>query len=301
MTRSGAPAFGHRQRGMALLLVLWVIVLITVIASSFLLSAGTEAMSARNMIDTVRARQAAESGLHRAVYELRNPDPTTRWVGDGRAYQTQVDDIEVSIELWDETGKVDIGQADALLLGKLFETVGFDRNAALEMANRVIDWRDPDDLVSEPGGAEDRQYKQADRPYGPRNKAFETLSELQQVLGMSYELYMELEPSITINSYRPQPNPAFAPAGVLRLLPGFDAGNVDAFLQMRQQATATTPVMLPDGTPLLPQGGGLTYTVKSTATLPTGAQASFEATIQMGAGGVAGRPFRVLRWRDTDN
>jgi general secretion pathway protein K len=299
--RSSGFAQSSRQRGMALLLVLWVIVLISVISSSFLLSAGTEAMTARNMLDTTRARQAAESGLHRAVYELRNPDPNTRWLGDGRSYVVGLDDIEVEIKLWDETGKVDIGQADAVLLSRLFETSGIERLRAEAMANAVIDWRDPDDLVSEPGGAEARQYKQADLAYGPRNRPFETLSELQQVLGMDYELFLELEPAITINSYRPQPNPAFAPAGVLRLLPGFEGADVNAFLLLRQQATLTNPVTMPDGTPLIPQGGGLTYTVQSRATLPSGAQASFEATIQMGAGGIAGRPFRVLRWRDTES
>lgn len=299
--RSHLPSLPVRQHGMALLLVLWVIVLISVIASSFLLSAGTEAMTARNMLDNTRARQAAESGLHRAVYELRNPDPLTRWVGDGRLYEVALDDIRVEIALWDETGKVDIGQADATLLTRLFEAQGIERFRAESLANAVIDWRDPDDLVTEPGGAEERQYKQADLAYGPRNRPFETLSELQQVLGMDYEMFLELEPAITINSYRPQPNPAFAPADVLRLLPGFEGADVDAFVLLRQQATLGTPVMLPDGTPLIPQGGGLTYTVQSRATLASGAHASFEATIQMGAGGIAGRPFRVLRWRDTES
>lgn len=305
MKRCGRPRSHLRvmqkQRGMALLLVLWVIVLITVIASSFLLSAGTEAMTARNMIDTTRARQAAEAGLHRVAYELRNPDPNTRWVGDGRSYDVRLDDIELSIQLWDETGKVDIGQADAALLLRLFQSTGMDVQRAEALANAVIDWRDPDDLMTEPGGAEQRQYEQADLSYGPRNRPFETLSELQQVLGMDYELYLELEPAITINSYRPQPNPAFAPAEVLRLLPGFEGMDVEAFIMLRQQAALGVPVMLPDGTPLIPQGGGLTYTVQSRATLPSGAHASFEATIQMGAGGIAGRPFRVLRWRDTES
>lgn len=286
---------------MALLLVLWVIVLIAVIASSFLLSAGTEALTARNMIDTTRARQAAEAGLHRAAYELRNPDPLTRWAGDGRSYEVEVDGILLEIRMWDETGKVDIGQADAVLLTRLFEGAGLDLQRAESLANAVIDWRDPDDLVTEPGGAEQRQYEQADLPYGPRNRPFETLSELQQVLGMDYELYQELEPAITINSYRPLPNPAFAPPEVLRMLPGFEGMDVEAFMMLRQQAAQGVPVMLPDGTPMIPQGGGLTYTVQSRATLPSGAHASFEATIQMGAGGIAGRPFRVLRWRDTES
>lgn len=286
---------------MALLMVLWVIVLIAVLSSSFLMSSGTEAMSARNMIDSTRARHAAESGLHRAVFELRNPDPNTRWVGDGRSYLFDLEDIKIEVLVWDETGKIDIGQADALTLQSLFKSVGLDEQQATALASAVQDWRDPDDLVTEPGGAEAPQYKSADLPYGPRNRPFETLGELQQLLGMDYELFQELEPAITINSYRPQPNPAFAPPEVLRLLPGFDENTVEQFIALRQLAGPNTPVMLPDGSPVVPQGGGLTYTIESRATLPSGAQASFEATIQMGAGGIAGRPFRVLRWRDTES
>lgn len=288
------------QRGLALLMVLWVIVLITVITSSFLLSAGTEGMSARNMIDSTRARHAAESGLHRAIFELRNPDPETRWVGDGRPYQFQLEDMQIEVKLWDETGKIDIGQADELTLQSLFKSQ-LPEQEALALASAVQDWRDPDDLVHEPGGAEASEYKAADLAYGPRNRPFETLSELQQVLGMDYELYLKLEPAITINSYRPQPNPAFAPAEVLRLLPGFTEETAQAFIALRQQAGPNMPLMLPDGTPVVPQGGGLTYTIESRATLASGAQAAFVATIQMGAGGIAGRPFRVLRWRDTES
>ena len=297
------PGFARvrQQQGIALLMVLWVIVLITVVASSFLMSAGTEGMSARNMVDSTRARHAAESGLHRAIFELRNPDPQTRWVGDGRPYQFQIDDTVVEVMLWDETGKIDIGQADELTLQALFKSLALPEQQAIALASAVQDWRDPDDLVHEPGGAEAPQYKAADLDYGPRNRPFETLSELQQVLGMNYELYLKLEPAITINSYRPQPNPAFAPPEVLRLLPGFSEGAVEAFLLLRQQAGPNTPLLLPDGTPVIPQGGGLTYTIQSRATLASGAQASFEATIQMGAGGIAGRPFRVLRWRDTES
>ena len=175
--RISSPRFGVRQRGMALLMVLWVIVLITVVASSFLMSAGTEAMSARNMIDSTRARQAAESGLHRAVFELRNPDPNTRWVGDGRPYIFQLEDTEIEVRLWDETGKIDIGQADELTLQSLFKGAGLDEVQAQSLASAVQDWRDPDDLVHEPGGAEIAQYKAADLTYGPRNRPFETLSE----------------------------------------------------------------------------------------------------------------------------
>ena len=55
---------------------------------------------------------------------------------------------------------------------------------------------------------------------------------------------------------------------------------------------------LPDGTPVMADGGGLTYSVKSHAKLPNGASTTLDATIRMGGMNPAGRPFVVLRWRD---
>lgn len=296
-----------RQKGVALVLVLWISVLITVLLASFSLSARVEALQGRNLLDATRARYAAEAGLHRATYELRGNNPDTRWVADGRVYPFEFEGAEIEVQLYDETGKVDLNVAEPLLLAALFEIAGeLQKPDAEALAAAVVDWRDPDDLVGV-NGAEAREYKAAGRKYKPRNAPFETVSELQQVLGMSFELYRELEPLLTIYSGRAQPNPAFAAPEVLQLLPGMNSGLVEMFVQQRE-AVPTGPagsagpgLSLPDGTPVVAQGGGLTYTIRSRAQLPGGANASLEATVRLGASMVARRPFRIVRWRDGES
>ncbi len=295
----------HRQKGIALVLVLWVSVLIAVLLASFSLSARVEALQGRNLLDSTRARYAAEAGLHRAAYELRGSNPDTRWIADGRIYPLEFEGFEVEVEIYDETGKVDINVADGVLLAAMFEFGGLDEVAADALAAAVLDWRDPDDLISV-NGAEEGEYKAADRSYTPRNAPFETVSEIQQVLGMSFELYRELEPLMTIYSGRAQPNPAFASPEVLQLIPGMNPDLVTMFVQQRQQPAGGSgqpplPLALPDGTPVVAQGGGLTYTIRSRATLPGGASASLEATVRLGASMVARRPFRIVRWRDGES
>jgi general secretion pathway protein K len=292
----------NRQKGIALILVLWVSVLIAVLLASFSLSARVEALQGRNLLDSTRARYAAEAGLHRAAYELRGSNPDTRWVADGRPYPIEFEGFEIEVEIYDETGKVDINVADAVLLSAMFKLGGLDEVDADALAAAVMDWRDPDDLISL-NGAEQSEYKAADRSYKPRNAPFETVSEIQQVLGMSFELYRELEPLMTIYSGRAQPNPAFASPEVLQLIPGMNSDLVTMFVQQRQQAPSGSgqpplPLALPDGTPVVAQGGGLTYTIRSRAALPGGANASLEATVRLGASMVARRPFRIVRWRD---
>ncbi|MCC6593684.1 MAG: general secretion pathway protein GspK [Xanthomonadales bacterium] len=296
-----------RQRGVALVLVLWVSVLITVLLASFSLSARVEALQGRNLLDSTRARYAAEAGLHRAAYELRGNNPDTRWVADGRVYPFEFEGAEIEVQLYDETGKVDLNVTDPLLLAALFEIVGkLQKPAAEALAAAVVDWRDPDDLLTL-NGAEADQYKSEGRKYKPRNAPFETVSELQQVLGMSFELYRELEPLLTIYSGRAQPNPAFAAPEVLQILPGMNPDLVQLFVRQREAiapgpaGAAGAGLALPDGTPVVAQGGGLTYTIRSRAQLPGGAKTSLEATIRLGASMVARRPFRIVRWRDGES
>ena len=295
-----------RQKGIALVLVLWVSVLITVLLASFSLSARVEALQGRNLLDSTRARYAAAAGLHRAAYELRGNNPDTRWVADGRVYPIEFEGAEIEVEIYDETGKVDLNVAEPMLLAALFELGGAEKNDAEALAAAVVDWRDPDDLVGV-NGAEAGEYKGAGLPYKPRNAPFETVSELQQVLGMSFELYRELEPLLTIYSGRAQPNPAFAAPEVLQLIPGMTPDSVQLFVQQREQAPtgpggqAQMTLTLPDGTPVVAQGGGLTYTIRSRAKLPGGATSSLEATVRLGASMVARRPFRIVRWRDGES
>ena len=76
------------QRGVALVLVLWVITLLSVIAGNFAFSMRGEANIARNMLSGAQAQALADAGLQRAWYELMKP-PTElqRWTADGVVHE----------------------------------------------------------------------------------------------------------------------------------------------------------------------------------------------------------------------
>ena len=294
---------GRRQRGVALILVLWVIALMSVLLGSFALIARTENLESRHLFDTTTARYAAEAGLERAVYELRNPDPLTRWVGDGRPYEFAFDNALVHVELTDESGKIDINSADDALLQSLFVSIGANTDQAAALSDAIQDWRDPDDVVR-PHGAEAAEYKTAGLSYVPRNAPFQTVSEVQQVFGMNYELYARIEPAITIYAGGGSPNPAYAPLQALLALPGMTPELAQQLIQARQQIapgqSGAAALTLPDGTPIVANGGGNTYTVMSRAMLANGASTVLDASIRLGGVGAAGRPYTVLRWRDDE-
>ncbi len=289
----------RRHRGVALIIVLWITVLLAVVVGSYLLLARTESLQARNLVDAARARAAAEAGIHRAAVELRNPDLESRWLGDGRPYVFELDGIEVEVRLRDETGLVDINLADETLLSQLLEfNTDLEEPARQALVQAILDWRDPDDLPRLQGAERD-EYEAAGLPYGPRNAPFDTVAELQQVLGMNWRLYQQLEPVITVHSGRPSVNPAFAPAQVLQMLPGMDPERARQYVEQRHQIPMGSQPLppLPDGTQPLAQGGGLTYSIRSRATLPNGMWTEVNATIRQG-GGLKGRPFRYLRLKN---
>jgi len=187
------------QTGVALILVMWITALMAILLGSFALIARTENLEARHMFDTTTARYAALAGVERAVYEMRNTNLQTRWVPDGRAYTFPYEGAEVTVELTDESGKIDLNVADNSVLVPLFMSVGVDPSQAEALADAIQDWRDADD-IPRPRGAEAPQYAQAGLTYAPPNRNFQTVSEVQQVLGMSYEIYRRIEPAISVYS-----------------------------------------------------------------------------------------------------
>lgn len=306
LRRPRPSAFGGgRARGIAFILVLWVIAMLSILLGSFAMIARTENLQSRHLFDTTRARYAAEAGLNLAVYELRKNDPAERWVGDGRPYTFGYGDAELDVRITDESGKFDLNSAaqsgDPAQLIHLFVSRGVEQDRAETLADAVLDWVDPDE-DTRLKGAELAQYRAAGLAYGPRNAPFDTVSELQQVLGMNYPLYQQLEPALTIYSGLSTPSEAFASAEVLVAM-GCTPEQAADLVRQRQAISAAelaaSGLVGCDGiTPLVAGGGGLTYSVKSRAKLPNGASTTLDATIRMGGISTGGRPFVILRWRD---
>lgn len=293
------------QRGAALLFVVWATALLALIIGGFALVAHVEHMQARNLFDTTRARYYAEAGLHRTILELRLPDPQARWIPDGRSYVFDIDGVEIDVAITDESGKLDLNIADEMTLVNFLKGKSVEEEEAMAITHAIIDWRDPDDLA-QPFGAEDSDYKAVDYPYGAKDAYFDTVAELQQVMGMNYELFMKLEPAVTVYAGRTQPNAAYASADALLALPGMTPELAEEFVAQRRTLPLGDPTMsglltLPDGTPVMAGGGGFTYSVRSKATLPNGAYGLLEATIRIGGAAANGRPFVILRWRDNEN
>lgn len=224
-----------RSEGFALVLVLWVLSLLTIMAGSFALSMRREAGIVTGSSNNAQAAAIAESGLAVAELMLMHPDPLQRWHTDGSIYQLDYADSKVRVRLLSEAGKVDLNSADQTLLQGLMVHAPVDEQLQTRLVNAILDWRDADDLVHI-GGAEKEEYKDAGLSYGPRNKPFQSIEELQLVLGMSDQVFKWLESLVTVYSGQPKVDLTQASQEVLQVLPGMDPELVDEYIAARRES-----------------------------------------------------------------
>src|SRR6476659_8184877 len=159
----------RHSRGAALLLVLWLMVLLIALVGAFSLTARTEGMQGRALVDGVQGDEIARAGLEYALTRVSQADPRQQWRPDGRAYKWAFEGADVEIRIVDEDAKVDLNHADPPLLVGLFTAVGIERSRAEKLAGAVVDWRDADQLTQPSGGAEDQDYASAGLDYGAKD------------------------------------------------------------------------------------------------------------------------------------
>lgn len=281
------------------MLVLWLMVLMIGLIGLFALSSRTESLQGHLLASGTQARYQAEAGVELAAAKMAHIEPELRWVPDDRVQHLRFEDADLTIRVLDESGKVDLNVAGPDVLEGLFEAVGVDPIKARALAGAIQDWRDEDDLLMPEGGAEDPQYAAAGRPYGAKDRPFETVSELQQVLGMDSELYQKVAPHLTVLTGVARPYPAFAIEPVLRAL-GWTDTQIGTWLAQRKAwRPGLPPPFMPDGSPLAVSGTG-TYSISSLATRPDGTTVEVTATVRIGASGAFGRLYAPLAWRVGD-
>ncbi len=222
----------QHHRGVALVLVLWVITLLSVIAGNFAYSMRSEAQIASNLLHVAQAQTQADAGFHRALFELLKP-PTDlqRWQANGVEHQFVLDDAQVHVSILDESGKIDLNVAPAALLTGLFKSVGLSEEASTELLEKI-------------------------RPTHATNaanitppKPFESVDDLQKIEGMNAALFQKLAPALTVHSGLGIVNAQVATREVLLAIPGVNPALVEQYVQDRQKA-------LLDGQNVLPFPGG---------------------------------------------
>ena len=201
----------------------WVLCLLAVYAVALSTKARGQLLVAQRLLQDADLRRGAEAGMNRARALLARPDEAADgeevlarpWmereelfrgieVGtatfslgyDYRDYTS--DDPRFFYGVEDEEGKVNLNTAAQEVLARLFEaTLCISSSQAQELADAVVDWRDPDS-AAQPKGAEAGFYESLSAPYGCKDAAFESPDELLLVRGFDATIYKNIRGYVTV-------------------------------------------------------------------------------------------------------
>ncbi|MBA4501553.1 type II secretion system minor pseudopilin [Marinobacterium marinum] len=232
--RSGAGR--EPCRGVVLVTVLWVLALLSLIATNLSLGARSFSRQTLNLEYGMQAGLANDAGMTWALWNLQQP-PAGAWLADGQVHWMWLDDMQVGVRLQDESGKLDLNLAPAELLDALLVPVQEDSRLRAQLVAAIEDWRDADDLVRL-NGAESEQYRAAGWSEGPGNRPFVSLQELNRVLGITPEVYHYMLPHLTLSTRVQTVNPKLASFEVLMALPNASPHVVGQYIRQRREARA---------------------------------------------------------------
>jgi general secretion pathway protein K len=186
------------QRGFALLIVLWTLVLLALLGTQLVASGRGDTQLARNLLDAAALESATDGAVQQAIFAMLQP-PERRWTADGTVHIVRLGSAVVAIRLEDEAGKVNLNTAPETLLRALLLQIGETPASAASLAAAILDWHS---AGKQPRllGAKVPQYAAAGRHYGPPETDFLSVDELGLVLGMTPALLARLRPHVTVYS-----------------------------------------------------------------------------------------------------
>ncbi|HCO60495.1 MAG TPA: hypothetical protein DIT58_09920 [Porticoccaceae bacterium] len=286
-----------KGRGFVLVMVLWLIALLTIIALGLSYNTRQSVRGVGALVGATQARYLAHGGVQLALMNLLGERPEHRLLGDGEQLAVQLPNGSVNIAVFDESGKVGINTASPELLSRLFEAFDMEERLADALADAVVDYRDPDDLVSL-NGAEDDQYLAAGLPWEAKDSDFTRIEELQRVYGMPAWLYENILPYVTIHNIDRGINPEVAPLPVLISASDDSVYNLEAYIKgRRENRILGLPLPAPPAVDrkFTARARGTVFTIIATGWTSTGYHASITTTVRVKRGG-SNAAVETLDW-----
>lgn len=205
--RSEYSRIRKNQRGIALVLVLWILVLLIFLVMDFAFSTRLETTVARNYLEEAQAYYLAQAAFHAALAEIMESydytflDENRRLVFAKRNLPEGEENVAAKrkdiplglglyrYDLTDEESKININVITRPRLLSMLELTGVeDPRRRSIIADSILDWIDSDHL-HKLNGAEDEYYESLGLPYEAKDRRIDTLEELLLVRGMTPAIF----------------------------------------------------------------------------------------------------------------
>ncbi|KJR42983.1 general secretion pathway protein K [Candidatus Magnetoovum chiemensis] len=219
-----------KEKGIALILVLWVIAILIGAATVFSYQSRIEAQANFNLRELTAAKYLAQAGINRAIIEIlynqKNFNDDQTWKLDGKFKTVDMENGSYKVKIATEMSKIDINYADDTILKGLLNSLGLDIITQEQLVDCIQDWKDEDDL-HRLKGAERDYYMSLKEPYEPADASFTSVDELLLVKGMTQEIFYGTEGKkglkdfVTVFSYTPLIDIITAPKEIIMALPDF--------------------------------------------------------------------------------
>jgi general secretion pathway protein K len=194
-------ALYNETGGVALILVVWVIVVLTAIVGEFSFTMRTELNIARNFKEEEEAYQLALAGIEKAKLELLLINRAEVMYLDEEdmlmfgeeeeerpSRKAEIGKGSFEYKITDEDGKLNINTATEGQLKVLFLDSGIDVTDVDIIVDSIFDWRDKNEL-HRLNGAEEDYYKSLENPYSSKDGPFSTIEELLLVKGITKDVF----------------------------------------------------------------------------------------------------------------
>lgn len=260
-----------RQSGIALIVVMIAVTVLSILAAAFAYSMKVETKLAQNANSETELIWLGRSGVEYARYILAeqlkiSSEPydglNQIWAGGPGGIGTSNSTLanislkdyalgngKFSISITDTERKFNINVADQPVLEQALHLVGVDAGDASSITGCILDWIDPDNN-EHTGGAENSYYQSQDPPYYAKNSPLDDLSELLLVKGIKDfpEVYWggvatNHPPAAFQNKFRragQNAGPVSYPVGLVDLFTPLSSGRINI-----NTASQTTLQMIP--------------------------------------------------------
>jgi general secretion pathway protein K len=271
-----------RDRGFALVIVLWSMLLISVLGVGLLLEVRASRTIANTQELRIAGRLLADGAINRIIMSLLDRRDPLRLPLDGSPREIDFLGARIIVACESEAGKIDLNTASRQLLTVLFRAQGLSSDDVTDLTGQIESWRSP--LRSSSIG-DASKYADAGRSYGPRYGPFRSIGELRLVLSMTDALQSAIAPVVTIWSGNSAPDLSVANEKLLSSLAAND--NFAATqLSARQQGNAAGANRA--------AGLGEVLTIHASIDV-SGVTVTRSASIQIA--GDLQEPYRVLAWQ----
>jgi general secretion pathway protein K len=246
--------FEKSQKGIALLIVLWVMAILMVTVFSFSLMSRAETYGTLAFKETEEKKYLAEAGIERGIMEIINMSVNRNqsltlvgkelWKADGTAYTTDTGGGGYIVRITDESGKIwlnGLTEENSIVLKNILISQGTSPENADSVVDSILDWKDTDDL-HRLNGVESDYYMSLPNPYKAKNANFDTLEELILVKWITPEILYGSDKTkgiiryLTLYGNTAKININAAPREILASIPGMTAEMVDQIIALRTSA-----------------------------------------------------------------